>query len=129
MTQAHQATAYCERCGTKKPSARCETPPPGTFAHYVLEGRDVIEREDEVSGPCIFCGKALAHFNDGGDGWLLGAIVDGKVRYFLYCRFFDCTPGMEHEIWRCAAGDYVENVGSHCHDCGCPRSEARTVPS
>ena len=87
-------------------------------------------------GACIFCGKVTAHFNDGGDGWILEA-GDGKC--YLYCSNPQCAEVEAHdlaEIHRCHAGDgealdpsqtydscddfgsYIEFVGDTCPCCG-----------
>jgi len=101
-------------------------------AEYTLKDREAKiagESGECISGKCIFCGKELHHFNCHGEGWLLGAKVKGKPVEFLYCKNYDCTKGMGKAIWRCGCiNDYVENVGPHCHACGCRRRDAKPVP-
>jgi hypothetical protein len=52
--------------------------------------------EHEVQpAPCIFCGETIAHVNDSGKGWMLGAIVDGEARTYLYCTSGPCARGSD----------------------------------
>ena len=102
---------------------------------YTLEGRSVTGRpvpagQDVAAAPCIFCGRVIKHMNDGGKGWLCGSVEEGEVREYLYCDQPACKPVKAAEkngivIWRCGCvADYVENVGTHCHACNCPREKA-----
>jgi hypothetical protein len=97
---------------------------------YVLAGRQIPDRPvpDSLAvhpAPCIFCGKPIEHVNDGGIGWLLGALVDGESRTYLYCNTGPCARASAPWIWRCGCiPDYVENLGGHCHACRRPRHEA-----
>jgi hypothetical protein len=98
---------------------------------YILAGRNIPDVKTKAQGvpdaPCIFCGTSLKHFNDGGVGWLLGAVVDGKRQFFLYCDQPPCSAVDYSEIWRCGCeSDYVENVGERCHMCF-HRREARLL--
>lgn len=91
---------------------------------YTLEGREIPDAapgDDVGRAPCIFCGRVIGHWNDGSVGWILGAIVDGKPKNFLYCDQPPCPKALEEgdkDIWRCGCEyDYVENVGDECHMC------------
>lgn len=110
---------------------------------YTLEGRALTEAPEgrEVArAPCIFCGRVIGHFNDGGDhhedgdgvGWIVGAVVDGKPKEFLYCDQPPCAAvknGGYDAIWRCGCvSDYVENVGDTCAACLCSRENAAPMP-
>lgn len=113
---------------------------------YTLEGREVPDAPPgrEVGrAPCIFCGREIGHWNDVNEdepaenasnvGWLLGAIVNGETKYFLYCDQPPCqqvkTEGYDKDIWRCGCvSDYVENVGDACHACRRLRADAVPVP-
>lgn len=113
--------------------------------NYTLEGREVPDARpgDEVGrAPCIFCGRVIGHWNDVNKdepaeaatnvGWLLGAVVDGMSKEYLYCDQPPCEEVKAHgygkEIWRCGCvPDYVENVGDLCHACRRPRAEAVPV--
>lgn len=97
---------------------------------YVLEGREVPETPpDRCVGqaPCIFCDKLIGHLNDdGGTGWLLGALVGGEPKWYLYCNALPCADS--DDIWRCGCEpDFVENVGERCHCCLCHREDAVPV--
>ena len=102
---------------------------------YVLDGRGIGERKPFVpdavpEAPCIFCGKQIKHFNDEGVGWLIGAVVNGKSEYYLYCDQPPCPEATANyaDIWRCGCEpDYVENVGDLCASCGCTRAAAKPV--
>ena len=112
---------------------------------YVLEGRALgpkppLDSDRELdSAPCIFCGRLIEHINDGGVGWCVGAVVDGRREYFLYCS--DGGECSEHvadaeefpphgSVWRCGcSADYVENVGDRCAACGIHRIHAVPYPS
>lgn len=107
---------------------------------YILDSRAVHgapEKGDDLpAAPCIFCGEIIKHVNDGGVGWLLGAVVDGKANYYLYCLEQDCPiQKLDAEenppvgsIWRCGCQpDYVENVGDTCHACMKPFAERTEV--
>ena len=89
--------------------------------------------QDLPAAPCIFCGETITHFNDGGRGWLLGAVVRGKKKLFLYCDQPICAAGKKdvkagNSIWRCGCvADYVENVGPRCHMCQRLRRDRRPV--
>ena len=106
---------------------------------YVLDGREVPERcegRNVGEAPCIFCGRTIGHYNDEMDncvGWLLGAVVNGESKEFLYCDQPPCVEVKVHgygkAIWRCGCvSDYVENVGDICHACRRPRAEAIPPP-
>lgn len=101
-----------------------------------LESRNTPKGRDAPTAPCIFCGKKIKHFNDGGVGWMLGARVEGVPYTFLYCNQPACAEAelYGYVIWRCyCQSDYVENVGPRCHVCNarpveirCPR--CHTLP-
>jgi hypothetical protein len=97
---------------------------PYTLAGRSISGR-VPEAGDEVpAAPCLFCGATVKHVNDGGVGWLLGAVVDGRSEQFLYCDQPPCAARQAagpDVIWRCCCtggASYVENVSAVCHACG-----------
>ena len=106
--------------------------------NYILVGRDIETLRQQLTkqeryerelpkAPCIFCGETISHFNDGGVGWCLGAIVDGQSRSYLYCDQPPCVKAQEFcwEIWRCGCiPDYVESVGEFCNSCRRPRRDA-----
>lgn len=96
---------------------------------YTLAGRAALG--ESAHGPCIFCGTMLTHVSDGGNGWLLGAVVDEETQFFMYCRSNRCgerayatkAEPPYGPIWRCGCeADYVESVGEWCHMCHRPRS-------
>lgn len=105
---------------------------------YTLLGRDIQAATERLSQeerrtraipsvPCIFCGEIISHLNDGGVGWCLGAMVDGKELSYLYCNQPPCEAAekFEHLIWRCGCEcDYVEMVGEFCTSCHRPRRDA-----
>ena len=98
---------------------------------YTLEGREMGDASpDDVSrAPCIFCGEVIWHFNEGGVGWILGAVIDGVSKFFLYCDQPMCAEGQKNkgEIWRCYCYDglaYVESVGETCQCCRRTRDNA-----
>jgi hypothetical protein len=97
---------------------------------YVLAGRripdgpDAPEREVPPA-PCLFCGTVIEQVNDGGIGRVLGAVVDGESRTYLYRNAGPCATTSAPWIWRCGCvPDYAENVGGHCHACRRPRHKA-----
>lgn len=99
-------------------------------APYKLPGNSIEEAAQQgvLQAPCIFCGKKIKHFNDGGVGWLLGAVVFGGVRTYLFCEQPACEAVERNydQIWRCGCvSDYVENVGETCHACKRERLAAR----
>lgn len=86
---------------------------------YSLEGREL--HGDSLTGVCIFCGQPSTHANEGGTGWIVGSLVNGEARAYLYCNTA-CPPlqiqDNYDDIWRCGCvPDYVENVGNRCHVC------------
>jgi len=112
---------------------------------YTLEGRAIHTDADGIDhGPCIFCGTPLVHVNDGGDGWILGAVTAaGTVDYFFYCNSYCAplagadaelhiqidTPEKDRILFRCGCSpDYVESVGSCCHECRASRDDLVPVP-
>lgn len=113
-------SGHCGICHEREPMTAPAT--------YKLQGRELNEKSGCITGKCIFCGKDLHHFNCHGEGWCLGALVEGKAKYYLYCKNYDCTPRMGDTIWRCGCqSDYVENVGKRCHLCKRPRASAIPV--
>lgn len=94
---------------------------------YILAGRELPKKK--LKAPCIFCGDLIKHVNEGGDGWMLGAVVDGKTKYFLYCNEH-CQARRVAEndneiIWRCGCeSDYIESVGELCQGCRRKRDDA-----
>ena len=70
-------------------------------------GREIpMSRPHDQSGnsrrpPCVFCGRPIRHVNDGGTGWLLGAVVAGESRTYLYCHDGPCSRSSATWIWRC----------------------------
>lgn len=101
--------------------------------------------KEETRGGCVFCGKTVVHFNDGGRGWLVSALVDRgegmRERLFMYCCYPGCTAanaarrlaeetGDHHAhdpVWRCGCSpSYVENVGRWCGNCH--KTRANAVP-
>jgi hypothetical protein len=98
---------------------------PGTLASREIPGLAAHDQSEVPPLPCIFCGEMIRHANDGGTGWLLGAVVDGEPRNYMYCNDGPCGRASAPWIWRCGcAGDYVENVDDRCHCGRRPRSEA-----
>lgn len=111
---------------------------------YTLHGRQISlfqppEPGEEVpAAPCIFCGVACKHINDGGTAWVVGAMMDRGPEHFLY-HGSPCCEGHAQDtrdnpphgsVWRCGCEpDYVENVGAHCHACGEPRAQCAAYPS
>lgn len=106
---------------------------------YTLEGREHVgtpPKGCELSeSPCIFCGATIRHYNDGGVGWCVGAIVGGVSKEYLYCDKPPCVQSeaaWDAEVWRCwcaASGfAYLENVGNVCHGCRCLRADAEPPP-
>jgi len=87
--------------------------------------RSITTEGTEPEGPCLFCGKHLTHFNNGGDGWVGGSLVDQEQRLWMYCHE-GCENGTSHAaLWRCyCAAGYVQNAGHLCHECGCLRVRA-----
>lgn len=98
---------------------------PYTSAGREMPDRAACSRSDVSPAPCVFCGRVIRHFNDGGTGWLLGAVVDGESRIYLRCIEGRCYRASAPWIWWCGcSGRHVENVGGRCHRCGRPRHEA-----
>jgi hypothetical protein len=101
-----------------------------TEVPYTLAGREIPDRAtcnsaERPPAPCLYCGRTIQHVNDGGIGWLLGAVVDGESRNYLYCNQGPCARASAPWIWRCGcSGHYVENVGDRCHHCRRPRHDA-----
>ena len=97
---------------------------------YTLAGREIpglaaCDQSELPPAPCIFCARLIQHVNDGGSGWLLGAVVDGESRAYLRCNEGPCSRVSAPWIWRCGCvANYVENVGDRCHQCRRLRSEA-----
>jgi len=134
----------CEWTFIESPIGICLDPPSSSFwdemarelTNEAVTQERVRVRAFSVSdgaprGPCLFCGTTLAHFNDGGDGWLAGSMMEpGKPVYWLYCHD-GCDDGTNQDaIWRCyCAPGYVENAGPLCHECGCIRSMAINDPN
>lgn len=80
--------------------------------------------QDLPEVPCLFCGEPTKHMNDGGDSWLVNALVNGEHVEFLYHN--KCC---DDRVWRCGCvTDYVENVGTHCAACKRPREQAKMFP-
>ncbi len=55
---------------------------------YTLAGREIpglaaCDQSELPPAPCIFCARLIQHVNDGGSGWLLGAVVNGESRAYL----------------------------------------------
>ena len=108
---------------------------------YTLEGREIKERS-EYGAPCIFCGKHIYPVNDGGIGWILGAVgPDANPHWYLYCdvqcdelnRALELetpnTPEKDRVIFRCGCeSDYVESVGHVCHECEMDREHLTPIP-
>lgn len=113
---------------------------------YILEGREIPNVEDDARdvppAPCIFCGATLEHVNDGGRGWIIGAVkADGSTGMYMHCNEGTCyleswnamaqvkedTPEKDRIVFRCGCTpDYVESVGERCHECKADR--ANLVP-
>jgi hypothetical protein len=97
---------------------------------YSLAGREIPDlagrdRSALPPAPCVFCGRLIQHFDDGGTGWPLGAVVDGESRIYLRCIEGPCYRASAPWIWRCGcSGHHVENVGGRCHRCRRPRAQA-----
>lgn len=94
----------------------------------IFEGRAVPDEAPEdyevAPAPCVFCGKAVSHINDGGTAFVAGAIVAGEVRHFLYCNAGGCSgsrPDVDWgRLWTC--GDcHVDCLVDECHECRQPR--------
>ncbi len=111
---------------------------------YTLDGRQLslfapADHGDEVpAAPCIFCGVTCKHINDGGTGWIVGAMMARGPEHFLYHGSPNCGGYAEDvranpphgSLWRCGCeADYVENVGAHCHACGKTRHDCAEYPS
>jgi hypothetical protein len=98
---------------------------------YVLAAREIPAGQPpdgmEVHpARCIFCGRVLRHVNDGGDGMIVNAVVDGVARQYLYCDEGPCSEASAPWIWRCGCdADYIENVGDRCGSCSRHRRMAR----
>jgi hypothetical protein len=76
---------------------------------------------------CIFCGRVLRHVNDGGNGMIVKAVLDGVARQYLYCNEGACSEASAPWIWRCGCvADYIENVGDYCGACLRHRRLARS---
>jgi hypothetical protein len=98
---------------------------PDSLAGREIPGLAAHDQSDVPPSPCAFCGRVIRHANDGGTGWLLGAVVDGEPRMYLRCGDGPCARASAPWIWRCGCiPDYVENVGDRCHSCKRRRSEA-----
>jgi hypothetical protein len=97
---------------------------------YTLAGREIPDlagrdRSEILPAPCVFCGRAIRHFDLGGTGWPLGAVVDGESRVYLRCIEGPCYRASAPWIWRCGClGRHVDNVGGGCHRCRRPRGQA-----
>jgi len=108
-------------------------PHPGVMT---FEGRQVPDVPppgfDVGPAPCVFCGRGVAHVNDGGVACVAGAVLDGEVRHFLYCNVGGCvgdrTTGEGRtrseedwdRLWTC--GDCaVDCLSDECHECRKPR--------
>ena len=96
---------------------------------YVLAGRELPaasgDRVAIPTAPCVFCGRSIRHFNEGGTGWLLGAVAAGQPGVYLRCLEGPCARASDRWIWRCGcSGHHVENLGDRCHACLRPRHQA-----
>lgn len=96
---------------------------------YILAGRELPaasgDRAVIPTAPCVFCGRPIRHFNDGGTGWLLGAVAVGQPAVYLRCLEGPCVRASDRWIWRCGcSGHHVENLGGHCHACLRPRHQS-----
>jgi hypothetical protein len=91
-----------------------------------LEGRQLPEEAPKgmhlPPGKCVFCGKDETHINDGGNAWVAGAFLHGKIEYFLYCNANCGDPADKNHLWRCGPCS-VDNVSPTCHGCKRPRAE------
>lgn len=99
---------------------------------HTLEGREIGDIQAD-GAPCIFCGQHIRHINNGGVGWLVGAVgPDAKPHWYLYCNdpcepqakvmrelgITPETPEKDRVVFRCGCvSDYVESVGDQCHEC------------
>lgn len=98
---------------------------------YVLKGR--VVRDDRLKSPCIFCGRKISHFNEGGTGMFLNALHKGKSRTFSYCHEDVCPQRTadetyENSLWCCGCvSDYIEVVGPFCPNCQRPRHDPTPV--
>ena len=115
-------------------------PPFATRAHAVRDGADGCEE-----GDCPFCGKTIRHVEDGGPGWLVGAMLPdgpGEPRndagellpaIFLVCEDPKCaardaaeqgetptTPEQDRAVFRCGCdvGGFYDSIGPVCYACG-----------
>ncbi len=96
---------------------------------YILAGRELPaasgDRAAIPTAPCVFCGRSIRHFDEGGTGWLLGAVAAGRPAVYLRCLEGPCARASDRWIWRCGcSGHHVENLGDRCHACLRPRHEA-----
>jgi hypothetical protein len=98
---------------------------------YVLADREIPE-EPAPDGlkvhpaPCIFCGTPLRHVDDGGDGSIVKAVVDGVAHQYMRCNERLCSLASAPWIWRCGCtSPAVESVGDHCGVCSRHRRLAR----
>ena len=57
--------------------------PPYTLAGRSITGRVTAAGDEVPAAPCLFCGTTIRHVNDGGVGWLLGAVIAGRAEQFL----------------------------------------------
>lgn len=102
------------------------------------------EETNRGEGECVFCGKVIEHFNDGGVGWVLEAAhpETGKLDQYIHCCYPMCPESEANdaaEIHRCYNpdqvegwtldpsqtydtcddfGSYCEFLGDRCPDCG-----------
>ena len=102
---------------------------------YVLAAREIPAGQppdgmEAHPARCIFCSRVLHHVNDGGDGMIVNAVVDGVARQYLHCNEGPCSEASASWIWRCGcATDYIENVGDYCGACRRHRRLARPFES
>jgi hypothetical protein len=103
---------------------------PNTLAGRSITGRVPDDGDEVPAAPCPFCGATIRHVNDGGVGWLLGALVAGRAEQFLSCDQPPCAAVQAAgpaAIWRCGStggASSVENVGAACQVCGHLREDA-----
>lgn len=88
---------------------------------------------DVPPSQCIYCEKPVLHVNDGGSGWIGGALLaSGEPLLFMYHASPPCEASTRapepDRIWTCYCGNGPggstrDNVGPRCHNCGGPQPE------